>query len=114
MKGQKKRLFVLILSFIPITLLACLSLIGVLWLTPYVNMTYTIFYLNLMQNFRKALTGLYRKGAAMLYASAAPSTVLAPELIHFKYQIIKLSRAPSSTASALPLSTPVRWSFTSV
>lgn len=54
MKGQKKRLFVLILSFIPITLLACLSLIGVLWLTPYVNMTYTIFYLNLMQNFRKA------------------------------------------------------------
>ena len=54
MKGQKKRLFVLILSFIPITLLACLSLIGVLWLIPYVNMTYTIFYLNVMQNYRKS------------------------------------------------------------
>ena len=49
MRGQKKRLFLLILSFIPIFLLAAVSIIGVLWLTPYVNMTYTIFYLNLLQ-----------------------------------------------------------------
>lgn len=54
MKGQKKRLFVLILSFLPITLLSVLSIVGIFWLIPYVNMTYTIFYLNIMQNYRKS------------------------------------------------------------
>ena len=49
MQGNKKRLLLLIFSFIPISLLATVSIIGVLWVIPYVNMTYTIFYLNIMQ-----------------------------------------------------------------
>ncbi len=50
MKGHKKRLFYLQLSFIPLQILCILSFyIGFLWLIPYQNMTYTLFYLNLMK-----------------------------------------------------------------
>jgi len=49
MKGQRKRLFYLELSFLPLMLLCVLSFgIGFLWLEPYMNMTYTYFYLDLM------------------------------------------------------------------
>ena len=49
MKGHKGRLFYLQVSFIPLVLLALLTCgIGMLWLTPYVQMTYTCFFLNLM------------------------------------------------------------------
>lgn len=49
MKGQKLRLFLLQLSFLPMILLSFLSLgIGNLWLTPYMEVTYTVFFLNLM------------------------------------------------------------------
>ena len=50
MMGNKKRLLLLILSFLPITFLAALSLIGVLWIIPYVSMTYALFYLELKEN----------------------------------------------------------------
>ena len=50
MTGNKKRLLLLILSFLPITFLAALSLIGVLWIIPYVSMTYALFYLELKEN----------------------------------------------------------------
>ncbi len=50
MKGSRKRLFFLQLSFIPLRLLCLLTLgIGSLWLEPYMHMTYTLFYLDLMK-----------------------------------------------------------------
>ena len=49
MKGNKWRLFKLELSFIPLQLLGILSFgIGNLWLNPYMRMTYTLFFLDLM------------------------------------------------------------------
>lgn len=48
-KGSRKRLFSLQLSFIPLRLLCLLTLgIGSLWLEPYMHMTYTLFYLDLI------------------------------------------------------------------
>ncbi|MCM1089310.1 MAG: DUF975 family protein [Butyrivibrio sp.] len=50
MKGHKRRLFYIQVSFFPLILLCLLTLgIGNLWLTPYMNITYTFFFLNLMQ-----------------------------------------------------------------
>lgn len=48
-KGSRKRLFSLQLKFIPLRLL-CLPTLGVgsLWLKPYMHMTYTLFYLDLI------------------------------------------------------------------
>lgn len=49
MKGNKWRLFKLELSFIPLQLVCLLSFgIGNLWLNPYMRMTYTLFFLDLM------------------------------------------------------------------
>ena len=49
MKGHKKRLFLLELSFLPLHMLNLLSFgIGALWLNPYMQMTYTLFFLDLM------------------------------------------------------------------
>ena len=48
-KGHRKRFFLLQCSFIPLYLLCELSLgIGFLWLTPYMYMTFVLFYLDLM------------------------------------------------------------------
>lgn len=49
MKGHKRRLFRLELSFLPLILLCVLSFgIGFLWLNPYMQMTYACFFLDLM------------------------------------------------------------------
>lgn len=49
MKGHKVRLFLLELSFLPLMLLCILSFgVGFLWLNPYMQMTYTRFYLDMM------------------------------------------------------------------
>ena len=49
MKGHKRRLFLLKLSFLPLILLCILSFgVGFLWLDPYMQMTYTYFFLDLM------------------------------------------------------------------
>lgn len=49
MKGHKGRFFYLKVSFLPLLLLSLLSCgIGLIWLTPYMRMTYTDFYLDLM------------------------------------------------------------------
>ncbi len=49
MRGHKKRLFVLQLSFLPLDLAASFTCgVGYLWLSPYKNMSYTLFYLDLM------------------------------------------------------------------
>lgn len=49
MKGHIGRLFYLQVSFIPLFLLAILTCgIGLLWLRPYIQMTYTCFFLDLM------------------------------------------------------------------
>lgn len=49
MRGQRRRLFFLELSFLPLMLLCVLSFgIGFLWLKPYMQMTYTCFFLDLM------------------------------------------------------------------
>ena len=47
MVGHKMELFVLSLSFIGWSILASITVIGVLWLEVYVETTYTNFYLNL-------------------------------------------------------------------
>lgn len=48
-KGNRQRLLLLELSFIPLQLLVLLTLgIGSLWLEPYMHMTYTLFYLDLI------------------------------------------------------------------
>ncbi|MCI9675811.1 MAG: DUF975 family protein [Lachnospiraceae bacterium] len=50
MKNNKGRLFYLQLTFIPMIILGICSLgIGFLWLTPYMQMTYTCFYLDIMK-----------------------------------------------------------------
>lgn len=49
MKGHKGRLFYIQASFLPLMLLGVLTCgIGFLWLTPYMNMTYTLFFLDIM------------------------------------------------------------------
>lgn len=49
MKGHKLRLFLLELSFLPLQILCMFTLgIGNLWLNPYMQMTYTLFFLDLM------------------------------------------------------------------
>ena len=49
MKGHKKRLFLIELSFLPLMLINVFSWgIGGLWLTPYMNMVHTLFFLDLM------------------------------------------------------------------
>ena len=49
MKGNKGRLFFLQLSFLPMMILCVLSFgIGFLWLNPYMQMTYTCFFLDMM------------------------------------------------------------------
>lgn len=54
MKGQRKRLFVLEFGFLPLIILCIFSFgIGFLWLMPYMYMTLTYFFLDLM-NPRKA------------------------------------------------------------
>lgn len=51
MKGHKWELFCLQLSFLPLGLLCLLSFgIGTLWLAPYMNMTQTLYFLDLMQS----------------------------------------------------------------
>jgi len=50
MKGYKRRFLLLELSFIPLIFLSLLTFgIGNLWLNPYMQLTYTYFFLNLMQ-----------------------------------------------------------------
>ena len=50
MKGNVGRLLYIQVSFIPITLAGLLSFgIGLLFVLPYQNMTYTLFYLDLIQ-----------------------------------------------------------------
>lgn len=50
MNGHKGRLFFLTLSFVPLFILCLLTGgIGLLWLTPYMNMTFALFYLDLMK-----------------------------------------------------------------
>ena len=50
MKGNAGRLLYLQVSFIPMTLAGLLSFgIGLLFVLPYQNMTYTLFYLDLIQ-----------------------------------------------------------------
>ena len=50
MKGHKGRLFLLELSFLPLEIAAVFTCgIGYLWLSPYMHMTYSLFYLELME-----------------------------------------------------------------
>lgn len=49
MNGNRKRLFLLELGFLPLMLLCVLSFgVGFLWLEPYMQMTYTCFFLDMM------------------------------------------------------------------
>ena len=51
MKGHKGRLFYIECSFIPLAILLVLSLgVGFFWITPYMNMVYALFFLDLMEN----------------------------------------------------------------
>ncbi|MBQ6697286.1 MAG: DUF975 family protein [Lachnospiraceae bacterium] len=49
MKGHMGRLFYIQASFLPLMFLGILTCgIGMLWITPYMNMTYTLFFLDIM------------------------------------------------------------------
>lgn len=49
MKKHMGRLFYIQASFLPLILLGALTCgIGMLWITPYMNMTYTLFFLDIM------------------------------------------------------------------
>lgn len=51
MSGHKLRFLLLEISFFPLILLTIPTFgIGVLWLSPYMYMTYAVFFLDLMQN----------------------------------------------------------------
>ena len=51
MSGNKFRLFLLDISFLPLFLLAIPTLgLGYLWICPYMNMTHALFFLDLMQS----------------------------------------------------------------
>ena len=51
---HKWELFCLQMSFLPLGFLCLLSFgIGTLWLVPYMNMTQTLYFLDLMQNERQ-------------------------------------------------------------
>lgn len=51
MKGNKRRLFLIRMSFLPLFLLTIPTFgIGMLWLNPYITMTDTLFFLDLMEN----------------------------------------------------------------
>lgn len=50
MKGHKGRLFYIIVSFLPLMLLAAMTCgIGLLWLMPYMQATYVYFYFDLVR-----------------------------------------------------------------
>ena len=50
MKGKKLQLFYLQLSFLPLYLVAILSFgVGLLWVLPYRNTAFTLFYLDVMK-----------------------------------------------------------------
>lgn len=49
MKGSKSRLFYIELSFLPMLLLGAVSLVGLLWVIPYMQMTYAAFYFDIMK-----------------------------------------------------------------
>ena len=50
MKGKKKQLFLIQLSFLPLYLLGALSFgVGFLWIIPYQRMTLTLYYLDIMK-----------------------------------------------------------------
>ncbi len=54
MKGHMGRLFYIQASFIPLMLLGALSfMIGMLWILPYMQMTQTLFFLDLMNPQKK-------------------------------------------------------------
>lgn len=54
-RGNRRRLLLLELSFIPLQLLVLLTFgIGGLWLEPYMHMTYTLFYLDLINPQKRA------------------------------------------------------------
>ncbi len=49
MKGNVGRLFLLQISFLPLLLLGAFTFgIGMLWITPYMNTTYALFFLDIM------------------------------------------------------------------
>ncbi len=50
MKGRKGKLFLIQLSFLPLMILGALSFgIGNLWVTPYMNMTLALYFLDIMK-----------------------------------------------------------------
>ena len=56
MKGNMGRLFYIQASFLPLILLSILSFgLGLLWLLPYMEMTYTLFFLDIMNPSKKAV-----------------------------------------------------------
>ena len=50
MKGKKKKLFLLQISFLPLMLLGVLTFgLGNLWINPYMNMTLALYFLDIMK-----------------------------------------------------------------
>lgn len=54
MRGHRGRLFYIRLSFVPLILLGLLSIVGTLWISPYIQMTMTVFYFDIMKPAQKS------------------------------------------------------------
>lgn len=53
MRGHRGRLFYIRLSFLPLIFLGLLSIIGTLWISPYIQMTMAVFYFDIMKPAQK-------------------------------------------------------------
>ena len=51
--GHRLRLFYLQVTFLPLLILGALSLVGLLWVNAYMQMTYTQFYFDIMKPVQK-------------------------------------------------------------
>lgn len=51
--GHRLRLFYLQVTFLPLLILGALSLVGLLWVSAYMQMTYTQFYFDIMKPVQK-------------------------------------------------------------
>jgi len=74
MKGNKGRYFYISLSFIGVSLLGTLSIIGMLWVTPYINVTIAYFYFDVIGKLDAPSTPV----AEVASTPAAPIVPVAP------------------------------------
>jgi Predicted integral membrane protein len=106
MKGNKGRLFYLSLSFIGISLLGAISVVGMLWVTPYINVTTAYFYFDVIGK-------LDAPSAPVAEVASTPATPIVPVAppVNPVATMVPVEEAPvepvEATAPVEPVETPV-------